>query len=410
MVDMLKSREDEDNRRREEVQFYSIQQQLDELRRQLKENLARQQWFEELYKQNEGKLQQVQLSQDRLVQDVAQSLHARQMEDNRLKAQVGELVARIEMPEKMVRDVRSQLQEIVDSRKSERSIESTGQRQIDDLNSQIRDIHGHLGKVSDSQRQLRDLVQELDSALGEVRQEAVHLAELQSMEEQRLRRQGMELQGLFEALRQQFAEIAARSQRVDDVRRQFTERLDTVDDTLERLRVEDSGARHDIERVEKVSTEQYLLQQERLENVRSQIEAQLGEMRNIADQRTDRIMTRFTGMDDRVRAIEQLVSEFPTRFEALERRDEVIGSEADSIEEWLVMRQIEALEHVLDDVRKRRVDRAGTFSSGAGPAGKSKGNTRPGSVYNPGGLIKSVRDARPPTRKEKAEADEEEES
>ena len=35
------SREDEDNRRREEVQFYSIQQQLDELRRQLKENLAR---------------------------------------------------------------------------------------------------------------------------------------------------------------------------------------------------------------------------------------------------------------------------------------------------------------------------------------------------------------------------------
>ena len=67
---MLKSREDEDNRRREEVQFYSIQQQLDELRRQLKENLARQQWFEELYKQNEGKLQQVQMAQDRLTHTI----------------------------------------------------------------------------------------------------------------------------------------------------------------------------------------------------------------------------------------------------------------------------------------------------------------------------------------------------
>jgi hypothetical protein len=189
------------------------------------------------------------------------------------------------------------------------------------------------------------------------------------------------------------------------VRRQFTERFDAVEELLERMRVEDNGARHDIERMEKSANEQYLLQQERLENVRSQIEAQLGEMRNIADQRADRIMTRFTGAEERLRAIEQLVSEFPTRFEALERRDEVIGSEADSIEEWLVLRQIEALEHVLDDVRKRRVDRAGTFGVSAGD--KAKGNTRPGSVYNPGGLIKSVRDARPPSRKQK---DEEEES
>ena len=408
MVDMLKSREDEDNRRREEVQFYSIQQQLDELRRQLKENLARQQWFEELYKQNEGKLQQVQMAQDRLTQDIAQSLHARQMEDTRLKTQVGELLGRIELPEKQLKEVRAQMQEVIDSRKGVRGSEVTGQRQLDDITAQIRDIHSHLGKLSDSQRQLRDLVQELDSALGEVRQEAIHLAELQSMEEQRLRRQGVELQGLFEALRQQFGEIAARSQRVDDVRRQLTERFDALDEFLERQRVEDANTRHDIDRLEKSSNEQYLLQQERLENVRSQIEAQLGEMRNIGDQRSDRIMTRFTGVDDRLRAIEQLVSEFPTRFEALERRDEVIGSEADSIEEWLVMRQIEAFEHVLGDVRKRRVNRATTL--GTGGAGGSKGDTRPGSVYNPQGLIKSVRDARPPSRKNKDEEEAEEQS
>jgi CHASE3 domain sensor protein len=227
------------------------------------------------------------------------------------------------------------------------------------------------------------------------------------MEEQRLRRQGMELQGLFESLRQQFGDVASRSQRVDDVRRQLTERLDAMDEAAERQRVDDSSVRHDIERLEKASNEQYLLQQERMETVRSQIEAQLGEMRNIGDQRTDRLMTRFTGVDDRLRAIEQLVSEFPSRFESLERRDEVIGSEADSIEEWLVLRQIEALEHVLSDVRKRRADRATTFATGTGD--KSKGNTRPGSVYNPQGLIKSVREARPPSRKQKEE-DEEEES
>ena len=54
--------------------------------------------------------------------------------------------------------------------------------------------------MADSQRQLRDLVQELDSAIGEVRQEALHVAELQRMEEQRLRRQGVELQEMVGAV------------------------------------------------------------------------------------------------------------------------------------------------------------------------------------------------------------------
>ena len=88
---MLRSAREEDQRKREEAQLYSVQQQIDELRRQLKENLARQQWFEELYKQNENKVTQVQQTQERLNQDVAQAMHARQMDDTRMKGQLSEL-------------------------------------------------------------------------------------------------------------------------------------------------------------------------------------------------------------------------------------------------------------------------------------------------------------------------------
>src|SRR5215218_480718 len=116
-MDMLKTSRDEDNRRRDEAQFYSLQQQLDELRRQLKENLARQQWFEELYKQNEGKVSQVQIAQDRLTQDIAQTMHARQIDDARMKGQLSELSQRVESPEKQFREIRAQLQELSDSRK-----------------------------------------------------------------------------------------------------------------------------------------------------------------------------------------------------------------------------------------------------------------------------------------------------
>src|SRR5437667_12704880 len=118
MVDMLKSSKDEEQRKRDESLVHAIQQQVDELRRQLKENLARQQWFEELYKQSEARVAQLQLAQDRLAQDIAQTLHVRQIDDGRVKAQLADLATRIEVPDKQIRDLRAQVQELSDSRKA----------------------------------------------------------------------------------------------------------------------------------------------------------------------------------------------------------------------------------------------------------------------------------------------------
>src|SRR5205085_1665235 len=112
MVDMLKSKSDEDQRKREEAQLHSMQQQIDELRRHLKENLARQQWFEELYRQGEGKFSQLQLSQDHLAQDVAQTLHARQVDEGRMKAQIADIARQIESPDKQIRELRSHIHEL----------------------------------------------------------------------------------------------------------------------------------------------------------------------------------------------------------------------------------------------------------------------------------------------------------
>lgn len=395
-MDMLKTSRDEDNRRRDEAQFYSMQQQLDELRRQLKENLARQQWFEELYKQSENKVAQVQIAQDRLTHDVTQSMHARQIDEARLKSQVADLVPQVEAPQKQIRELRSQIQDLIDSRRNDRDTDTTAQRQIDELQGQIREINSHISQVGDAQRQLRDLIQELDSALAEVRQEALHVAELQSMEEQRLRRQGMELQGMFEALRQQFGDVSAKSQRVDDVRRQLIERIEAVEDRMNVVATVGDGLQAEIDRVEKQSNEQDLVQQERLETVRVQLDSQVGEMRGINDQRMDRIMLRFHGIDERLRGLEQLLAEIPSRFDALERQDEILGSEADTMEEWLVSRQVQALEEILEEARKRRNERSAVFN----PGSRVQPIQAPGSVYNPQGLLKSVRDAKPPTSKE----------
>lgn len=394
---MLRSSKDDDQRRRDESQLYTIQQQLDELRRQLKENLARQQWFEELYKQGEGRIAQLQQAQDRMSQDVAQALHARQIDDSRTKAQISELAIKLEAPDKQIRDLRAQVHDLSESRKTERDSGAASQRQIDDLHRQIRETNAHISKTDDALKQLRELFSEIQGSISEVRQETVHIVELQRMEEQRLRRQGMELQGLFEALRQQFTEIAARSQRVDEVRHQLTERIDAIEVKMEPMRDEGDDLRKELQRIETLATEQYMEEQSRLETVRLQLETQIGEMRQITDQRTDRYMSRLSTIDEKLRDLDQALSEFPSRFEALERQDEMIGAETDTIEEWLVMRQIAAMEGVLDEVRKRRAERAPNLNPQVRP--DPPPDPIPGSIYNPSGLIKSVRDARPPSRR-----------
>lgn len=396
MVDMLKSSKDEDQKRREDSQAYAVQGQIDELRRQLKENLARQQWFEEMYKQGEGRIAQLQQAQDRMSQDVAQALHARQIDDSRTKGQLSELAVRVEGPDKQIRDLKAQIHELAEARKNDRDTGVASQRQIDELHRQIRETNAQISKSNEIGKQLRELVLEVQGGIGDVRQETLHVAELQRMEEQRLRRQGMELQGLFEALRQQFTEVAAKSQRVDDVRHQLTERIDAIEVKLEPMRDEGDEFRKEIARIEALGTEQYMTEQSRLETVRVQLEAQIGEMRQVTDQRTERYMARLNAVDERLRDIEQTLSEFPSRFEALERRDELIGAETDTIEEWLVQRQIAAMEGVLEEVRKRRVERAPNLN--LQPPAPPPDPT-PGSVYNPSGLIKSVRDARPPSRR-----------
>jgi chromosome segregation ATPase len=381
--------------RRDEQQIHSLQQQVDELRRQQRENLARLQWFEELYKQGEGRVAQLQLAQDRLAQDISQALHARQIDEGRTKGLLSELTLRVEAPEKQLRDLRALIGELSESRKNDRDTNSAYARQIEDLQRQIRELNAHISKVGDAQKGVRDLIAETQASIGEARQEAQHVGELQRVEEQRLRRQGVELQGMFESLRQQFTELAARSQRVDDVRRALTEQLESISAQLDPLRTEIDEVRKAVEELRTLTASQYLAQQDRVESIRTEIDSELAEMRQLSDQRTDRYTARFNDIDERLRDISQTLSEFPSRFEALERRDEVIGSETDTIEEWLVQRQLDALQGVLDDVRKRRAERAPNLTPSVAPKSPDE-PPKPGSVYNPSGLIKSVRDARPP--------------
>ncbi|HET7080063.1 MAG TPA: hypothetical protein VFM49_21730 [Chloroflexia bacterium] len=354
MADILRTTRDEEGRRREDTTAYQMQQQIDDLRRQMRDALARQQWLEDLYKNTEGQVLQLQMLQERHTQDVAQSMQVRQIEDGRLKQQIAELGQKVEEPMKPIRDLRAQIAELIEARRMDRERTMTDARQYEALQGQIRQLVSQIGVIADAQRQLRDLVHELDAVNNETRQEIQRVAELQRMEEQRLRRQGVELQELVESLREQFTDVNSRSQRVEEVRRQLMEHIEGI-----RSQLSDSGehnTRFDslIQRLEKQVHDNHGVVQERAETIRGQLAAELAELRQVGDQRMDRYINRFQQLEERIRELDGRLAEIPSHFETLRRRDEEIESVLDVLEERHLRMELQSIESQIEDMRQRR--------------------------------------------------------
>jgi chromosome segregation ATPase len=378
MVDTVRSARDEESRKRDDVALYQMQQQIDELRRQLRDALARQQWLEDLYKNTEGKVVQLQLVQERHTQDVSQTLQVRQIEEGRLKQQIAEIATRVEEPMKPIRDLRAQMGELLDSRRQDRERVGNEGREIEGVQTQIRQLTSQIGLVADGLRQLRDQVQELDSVNNETRQEIGRVAETHRLEEQRLRRQGVELQELVESLRAQFVEISTRNIRVDEVRRALMEHIEALQGLMTERAEQEVRLTQALQRVEKQVIENHVVVQERLEVVRSQYATDLTDVRQTGDQRMDRYVTRFQQIEDRLRALDSRIGDLLPQFDILRRQDEEIGETVDLLEERHLRDELGSIEAQIEAMRQRRAKKQAAVAAKAA-------------------LVRNVRDARPHT-------------
>ena len=378
MADILRTTREDESRKRDDATLHQMQQQVDDLRRQLREAIARQQWLEDLYKNTEGQVVQLQMAQERHAQDVSQTLQVRQIEDGRIRQQIAELGQKVEEPLKPIRDLRAQIGELLDARRQDRDRTTKDVREYETLQGQIRQVVAQIALVADGQRQLRDLVQELDAVNNETRQEINRVTDLQRVEEQRLRRQGIELQEMVEAVKAQFVEITSRSGRVEEVRRQLLEHLEALAATVGTGQEQYDRLHSVIGRLEKQVSENHDLVQDRLEAVRVQLAAELTEVRQLGDQRMERYVGRFQQLEDRIRDLDSRLADQSPHFETLYRRDEEVESLIDVVEERHLRLELESIESQISEMRARRAKKQAEVAQKAT-------------------LVRNVREARPHT-------------
>ena len=138
-----------------EAQIYQLQQQVDELRRLLREQVSRQHLVEENWKQAESRIGQLTEQQAKQTAEHVQQVQVRSLEEHRIKQDVAELQVRINEPIKPIRDLRAQLQEILESRRRDVEQFSFDKNALEKLSNGIRDLQAQFTRYDAISKDLR---------------------------------------------------------------------------------------------------------------------------------------------------------------------------------------------------------------------------------------------------------------
>ncbi|NTU83239.1 MAG: hypothetical protein HGA45_28350 [Chloroflexales bacterium] len=317
--DLTAKYEEERLRAHEQSQIVYLQGQIDELRRMLKEQTNKYNWAMEQVRKTEGTVTQVQSLFERHANEVAQAGEAVRRDVVSLRKEVAGALVKIDEGVRPIRDMQAQIQQVAEARKQDRDYVSTWLGRIEQTEQQILVFQAQLKEFDDRQRQILLQLDRLREADTVAVQEARRVGDELQIEKQSLRRQSVEAQQLVADVRIVLEEHSSRISRLDDIR----QRIDLFAETLPGQIIEvasklpDLAA--DIKRVERVSTERFLMNQERLEDVRQQADEKIGELQEADEQHLRQLTGWLERIDGYIRELEQRLTRSSIKLEAAQQ-------------------------------------------------------------------------------------------
>ncbi|HEX2912289.1 MAG TPA: hypothetical protein VH186_15885 [Chloroflexia bacterium] len=365
MTEAGRSYREDDTLKRGEAQIYQLQQQVDELRRLLREQVARQTTVEEYFKQSQSLISQVRDQVDKQTGEFAQALQVRVLEEHRIKQDVADLLVRVNEPIKPIRELRSQITQLADQRRREGDQVGLDKAALEKLATQIRDTHAHINRLDGHIKDLREAVKITANAQEYYQRELERILEIIHNAEQTTRRQGEEFREEIKGLRAEVQLFANRITRLEDLQRQDAARIEEFPPVLEVLRKEDERVLANIVRAEKVMSERFVVVQDRLEEIRQQTETQFFNINQLFTGQVDSDNVRFIQLDDRIRILDGVIQEIQLRLEQLRQVSDAEIYDVYQMQEALMEAQLERVQAEYELMRQHR-----TKSQAAGLGGR----------------------------------------
>ena len=367
--------EEEKLRVQEQSQLIYLQNQIDELRRMLKDQNNKYAWSMEQSRRSEGVVTQFQGVIDRHVQDVQGTLEAYKREIGALRREVATAVVRAEDAGKPIRELQAQIHQLQEVRRQDREALVPLVARLDELEQRSKETLSLIRGGDDRYRQFTGQIEQLRVADGAALEAIRHVEEQVQIEKQNLRRQTVEAQQLVSDVRASLDDPLARIGRLEERIKLAEEDITTFPPVIEELMGRLPGLAEDLRRVELVATERFLMNQERLEELRHQNDERIVELHTGTDDHVLHLTGWLERIDAWCREEEGRVARMSNRLELLHQRHDARLTDLETQELGLLEHIAGAWQNMLEVAKAGQVERRESELDGGRPGQPTKGRT-----------------------------------
>jgi chromosome segregation ATPase len=297
--------EEERIRAADQSQFVHLQSQIDELRRLLKDQTNRYQLITEQTRKTESALAQMQGLIDDHREEITLTVERTRRDIAELRRDMAAARMQVDEVTSPIREMIAQIQQLADARKQDREYVSTFLVRIDALEQTHQGLHNQIKAMEDNYRQLALQLDRLRDADTIALQDIRRLSEEAQVERQQVRRQIMDTAQLFEGKDEEVKALTHRLDRLDDLQQRFDLTVATFTEQITSLNSEVAVYDREIKRVEQIANDWFMLNQERLEELRQQSNEKLDELRDIDQNHLQQLTAWLERLDSLLRELEQ---------------------------------------------------------------------------------------------------------
>ncbi|MCA9879276.1 MAG: hypothetical protein KC442_15905 [Thermomicrobiales bacterium] len=354
----------DDERRRDEARLAALQNQVDELRQAMREVLSRQGREEELLKHYESATAQNRLAIEQVRQEMQQSAQARAIDETRTRQQIVDMDARMEDLTRPIRSLQAHVMELIEGARQKADDSSEYKQRDDALQAQIEHLSAHVDRTGVLIHQARDSIEATREETDGLRRDIVRAEDSIKIVDQDARRRVAEVAQAGETI----------TARIDELRSDLGHLFDLIDDTrrsivhidpaLEELRGADVGIRQELGRVQAQGVERHELLQERVEDMRGDVDARFADVRLALEQRHERLAERIDGLNDAHRELGFRISQLAGQLDELRLVDAAVRRDLWLLNEQRVRLRLDQAQQELDLIAAQRRDAEGETGAG----------------------------------------------
>ena len=352
--------EEERLRTQEQSQIVYLQGQLDDLRRQIKEQGNKYNWAMEQMRKVEGSVAQVEGLYERYRQEVAQALDGYRRDIATLRREVAGALIKIEEGTKPLREMQTQIHQLGEARKQDRDMVAGWVVRVEELEQRALTWQARVKEGEERDRALADQLEGLYAAGEALRAELRKFNEELQIEKQSLRRQAVEAQQIVADVRPILDDHHSRLIRLDEIRQRIDLFTTELPERIEALDGKLAEQGLDIKRVERVSTERFLMNQERLEELRQQQDERLTALHETDEQHLRQLTVWLERVDGWLRELDQRQARSASRFENLLRDQQGLLTELDQRDVHLISTLVTTLKDQLEHFKAAQIERGAT--------------------------------------------------